>query len=314
VFGSEVRQIAAGAVDYPFGGLSFSATPVYARIEWDAPGLKFYFSEADYPDPDNPATYDYEFAAGPIRLPADLPFPGGGVWYYAVKNEGLTAVGVTLRTQIFEESGDYHPGTAPVFFPREATGRAALQKYTYNFPQTRDLDLTYQRVQTPLAGQCVYRVRVQRQAGGDPATVPAAGEAALAVKIGLMFGTTPEDPGTFSEFITVTIPADAGSATQDVFWPVVEGAVLAYQCTTAVEVFAYANFMPAVIAKFVVSEVGVDAHNIYGRHEGEAVRQTALLRFLNESLASGAGNVTEHITLPVSATIYNDLEAALSLL
>jgi hypothetical protein len=64
-----------------------------------------------------------------------------------------------------------------------------------------------------------------------------------------------------------------------------------------------------VIARFVVSEE--DYPDTYGRHEGEAVRQPGLARFTNETVS--VGTLTDYVTLQITATIYNDLEAALSI-
>jgi hypothetical protein len=157
-FSSENRVLAPNVPDYPFGGITFPTTPLYAKIESSVAGVKFYFSEADYPDPTNPATYDYT-ATTSATFPADIPFPAGGTYYMTLVNEGASSVTIALKTQAFRDYPDYHPGTKPVLFPHEESGRGALELYSYNFPLTKhDPSLPFRRTETPLLGQCVHRV------------------------------------------------------------------------------------------------------------------------------------------------------------
>lgn len=288
------------------------------KIEAEGTTLPIYFSQVDYPDPDNPSTYD-GVVPSPLRMPSDYnPTPGSGV-LYTIKNNTADSVTFNLRTTNFTTLdgavGGWWPGPVPVFFYRTDENRGAFERYSYNFTTPKSDGLGIQS-EIPLSGYCIYEIKVQRASTGATfRTVPAAGQPELDVSIGLMRGTTNDDVGTFEELLSVTIPEDDASITVTVFWPVLDGAALVYQCSEVVEIFAAVNFQPEYIAQYVVTS----SHPSYssqkwGTYSGLPIASTSVLRFRNESFRAGSGFTEGYVTHHAAADIYNDIEAVLNVL
>lgn len=184
-------------------------------------------------------------------------------------------------------------------------------------------------LRVPPYGYCVYRLRARRKPEANSAGIKVAPEtgAELAVKIGVMRAAV------FEEFTTLTIPADEADVSLAVFWPVLSGHPLAWQCDTAVNVSALVNFQPPMHSLYsritsslnpypVVNDElfnGPAYWSASGHLAGPLRTKYALggsLNFFDDQIYSPyyGGIELRTILYPVVADYYNDLEAILNLL
>lgn len=286
------------------------------------PNIVFYVSDAGTPDPDDPGSYDFTGTEG-FKIPDDVP-PAelsnyeGGLAFILLKNPTAAAITFEIRrTFFYVPDGDLpYPGDYPLFRPTDDSGRAYFEDFSYCL-DGGNFSVSVQNTEIPERGYCVTEILVRRKPvnnGFGIALAPSTGEAELEIKIGVMRGATDETPGTFIEFTTLTIPADeADSGPQAVFWPVILGAPLAYQCDEAVMVFAQCNFQPLILTQFtpVVDANALLPRGTYSGRPMLAYQDYSLFRFASFG-NSTPGSFT--VTFPLSATVYNDLEALLNLL
>ena len=302
------RSLAAGAKIS--GSIFIPSNCLTAQIQAGDTALPIYYDQTVKPDPDVPATY-LGFTTSPLRIPLDYAATLGANLLYTIKNNTAASVIFDLRSIIFSDGVTYHPGETPQFFGRDDDGRGVIESYSYNLTSPKNTGAGFAS-ETPLSGYCIYELRVQRRATGSGIkVVPSTGTADLDVDIGLMRDCALGIPGTFELLQTVTIPADAASVTVEVFWPVLAGWPLAYQCNEAVEVFAATNFQPEYLVTFVPTSTA--GARMWGTYSGTPVIQNKVLRFLNENWTT-AGFHVDYVTHPVCAPIYNDLEAVIALI
>lgn len=266
-------------------------------------------------DPNNPATYDAS-AVGSVTLPDDFAWAGNGTVWYLMKNNTATATSVSMRTVLCIKDDDgVYPGDTPVFFNTLTSGLSAFENYSYNIATTSPRSLG--KIEIPQSGYCVYEVVIRRSPvwSGSVMVIPSTGEAALTVKLGMMHDATFATAGTFVEFDTFTILADEGSVTTTVFWPVLSGAALAYQCDEIVDVMAYVNFQPLVISHFY-PDGSTGSGDKRGRYCGEAQwppGSSVSSRMARWSNSCSPG-ISQLVTLPISSDLYNDTENLLAVL
>jgi len=318
VFHSMIQDEVTVAAEGVSNHFSLAVAASYEKLilRSSDPMATIYLSLSSDPiDPNDGGTYDVS-AVGELILPDDFAYAGGGTVYYLVKNNELTQQTFFLRRILcLKNSDDVYPGDAPIFFNTAITGLPAFESYSYNLPDstwTSTVD-TGDKLEIPRSGYCIYEVTVARPSVGDIAIIPSTGEAALVVKLGVMLGSDLDSGGTFSELLEVTIPADEPSITTTVFWPVLNGACLAYQCDEVVNVMASANFQPAVISHHYPPR-GAQIGPIRGTWSGE--RQPAAPQSGRGTcyFANGFNNQQDYVVLPICADLYNDTEAVLGIL
>ena len=136
--------------------------------------------------------------------------------------------------------------------------------------------------------------------------------------------------GVFEEFQTFTIPSGQGSLRTSVFWPVTSGTPLAYQCSEPVIARASVNFQPAMNSQYKTVSPLVFDDFIAGAQTPIPSSVTPLVNGQPQTLRTFCGlpwynqnrallffkeaNLRLPIVLPISAAVYNDLEATLNLL
>lgn len=272
-------------------------------------------------DPDVPGSYDVALA-GEVRLPDDFAYAGGGNVHYLVKNNAVAAQRIYLRHILClkDTAGDY-PGDTPVFFNTLADGQYDFEGYSYNLPAStweNSTLITAGRLEIPHNGYCIYQLTVARPPVNNPArigVIPSTGEPALTIQVGIVRGATFDSAGIFVAFTTVNLPANTASVTVDVFWPVLAGTALAYQCASRVNVMAAVNFQPLVFSHWHPPR-SVIRDPVHGQWSG--ARQPNPPQPGGGSTTSyftnGMDEQTDHIVLPIAAELYNDIEAILNLL
>jgi hypothetical protein len=165
---------------------------------------------------------------------------------------------------------------------------------------------------TPMFGYCVYSLTVRRlpvDNGFGVSIAPSVGTSALNVDVGIMQGFGWSAKGTFQKIQTLTIPSGQAEVTVSVFLPVLSGTPLAHN-SNAVSIRASVNFQPQMHSEFDRNTVKVSGSDYtVGYYSGHPWfdQNKALLTFIG-------GEITQPIVLPISATVYNDLEAVLNLL
>lgn len=298
------------------------ALRVYAT--GDVPVRIYYSSTGALIDPDNFSTYDGYVDGGTLRIPEDFPIDTGHnltLAFTSISGDPLTSL--TWRWGLFVNFPLWDPGLLPVFFKRESIqGHGAMELFSYNFaPGTRadNLFSTEHLHERPLSGYCITRLIVRRTPRGTTfATIPTTGEAELEVQIGRMNGTTIDTPGTFVSMLTVTIPADDGQVEATVFWPVLDGTPIAYQCSETVDIQAFVNHQPSLISDFVRETTISPLYKgrFYGKPNFFGGFNTRVLRFPNLTNFDWPlpDTLDSYIALPPTATVYNDLEAVLNLM
>lgn len=283
-------------------------------------------------DPGNSGTYNGYVDTGTLRIPEDFPIATGQNVSFAFTAVSGTLTTVDWRYSLFASHLNYDPGILPVFFsvggsPNQDNidGRAANETFSYNYSAgTREsFSLFEHSHQIPVSGYCIYEIAVRRQSVGG--NIPTTGTVELAVQVGRMENVTIDSAGTFVSMQTVTIPAGQASATVSVFWPVLGGTPLAYQCAEAVDIAASVNHQPGVITNYDEDSrlyTGFAPPFGYyskpkGRFSGHPYfRKDRVLRFPNNTYYDWPRNASlnNFVTFPVCATVYNDLEALLNLL
>jgi len=277
------------------------------RIYINNPALTMYIKKDSAP-----THTDYD-AVAPcaawFSLASAVPgFTTDAIYYVGVLNPTLTNRGLTAFAVIIED------GTAPngTFFPTVLAADDSrvpqTEGYSYHFTDTA-VDLR----PIPLYGYCVYSVTLRRQPvdiGGGILIAPSTGTSDLSVDIGLMQGYGWETQGTFQKIQTVTIPAGQASISASVFLPVLSGTPIAYQCPEQIEAAIGVNFQPMIHSQWSQQTTKIDsADYVIGFYDGLPYynKDYALLTFVG-------GDNTKPIVLPVSAVVYNDIQALLNLL
>ena len=301
-------------------------------MKLETSSLTIYVKNNARPDPDVPSSYDFSavgyFTFSDYAVIADWT---GHTAFYAIKNTTASAVSFTLRQLVSTKDtlGVYH-GDGPTFFATNGDGRPLPELFSYTTPYNDscysrfDGGFHYRHLCVPPQGYCVYEVIVRRSGVSNASGIsiaPSTGAAALAVSVGLMLGTTDAVAGTFTELVSITIPAGAAEARQSVFWPVVRGASLAYQCAEAVQVFPMVNFQPWACSTLVPPDEPNDPDARFsgdpyfpGSNSPYFTTSKPLLKFTNLFAPQSLSVTTEKIVLPVHSAIYNDMEAVLNLL
>jgi len=293
------------------------------QVALETSTLTIYVSSTDYPDPDNPATYDFSAGGGfTLSSVASVAAWQGATAYFTIHNTGVDAAVFNVRHFLarLDDASNYY-GDAPVFFPLETSRKPSYEKYSYttNFCGSGVYPGDVAGFPVPQKGYCIYEIILRRAPvdnGQGIALAPAADTADLTVTIGVMRGTQYGTAGTFTALQVFTIPAGQAELRASVFWPVLGGTPLAWQCAEALQVFPLVNFQPFACVKLVIagderlSTFSGGQH--FAKQSNGAGRNTsgplALLDYNNSDIAP------RHWLLPVNATIYNDLEAVLNLL
>ena len=327
-FRSDVASVAAGGYELVSGFIV--GNEEFIRISYESSTLiDMYYSSFTDADPSNPATYDGIISTGTLKLPEDFSIPAG--YTVAFKSADGSAFSFRHRTSKFFDYDHANDGIEPRFFrirddlDEYGTPCGATEHLSYNYTRGTKPDEQTEPHQheIPQSGYCIFRLTVSR----SPVlgVIPTIGEASLGVDVGIMVGCDIDNAGTFTSLETVTILADEGEASVDVFWPVVKGVALAYQSTDEVDVKAFVNFMPGVITNFDQDSTLNCGYNFgtllgyfstaKGRFKGKpCFEQDMVMRFENNTFYNWpkGSNLMSWVTFPASATIYNDLEALLN--
>ena len=330
--------------------------PASCEIEVDPSGT-LYVSTSGIPNPSNPATYDFT-VSGTLTKSDIIGHYGAlstGTSIHVVwKNTtGASVVATSTRKQVLyaDASAEVEVPEIPVFCPTEGQeyldsyrfARGCGEPYSYRmlsaFTDSYYGTADYKMI--PQRGYVIHSVLVRRvpvltveETDAHPSIyLPPNDLPEITATIGQYLGvahTSLEsvDKGTFTALTTVTIPEGELEARVNVFWPVVWGAPLWYQCTSELRVEALVSWQPIFHSNqyaqgapvvFPDTEEIVIAHSLYAGVDPSATCFREGLKHTNyrEPLFSypapdpGPYSVVQ---FPPSATAYNDLVAALNLL
>jgi hypothetical protein len=300
-----------GSVFVPANG-----TALRIIVSGNAP-VRLYYSTVDYPDPLVPASYEGFTDTGTIKVPEDFTIATGQNVFYTITSVPSSPAlsSVDIKTMVFVNYPFYDAGLKPVFFLRDSLGRGEIETFSYSRMPGTDVASALNGPQSrPLSGYCVTRVVVRRSPVDGK--IPTTGEPSLSFSIGVMHGTDIDTAGTFVSLATGTIAADSGEEEIEVFWPVLEGTPLAYQCDEALEIMPFANFQPALISDFVREGSGNTNH--VGRYCGRPWMFSSgspCIRFLNRcEKSSWPSYLDNYVSLPPTASTYNEIETLLGLI
>lgn len=288
------------------------------------PALPLYVSMTDYPDPDDAETFEIE-AIGEVTQAMFEEAYGVGTYgqlYVTVRNNTAAAVDLTA-----EGRGEYTGQKfqrRPVFFPTNV--------HSDNPDELLDgvaEHFSYKLISSaygggakiiPRRGYAIYSVLVRRlPVAIDPDSEypiylpPTTGLTALTVSIGQFENlrhTQFEDinKGTFVELTSVTIPEGELEARVDVFWPVLGGAHLVYQASTAVKVEALVNWQP-IFHSTQYAGAPIQGNDLVTQTlPADALRLDQVNHFDN------AFYPDHPVQFPMAAAVYNELTDALTLL
>lgn len=291
------------------------------------PSVKFYFRTGVVTiDPANSGTYDFSFTGTSFTIPDDVPaefqpFYTETNFTYLIQDISGVAHQFTFRLQFQfnDTSGNFYswPLMVPKFQP--VTPGPYLECGSYRFTPGNNQPAifgTLSSLPIPQYGYCVYRVMARRRPALTTSQVPLASNATspITVRLGIMRS------GVFVQFTTATIAvgrADTGFAS--VFWPVMFGAPLVYQCDEALNVTAWVNFQPPLFSSYqgfqqpfdnvYTQYTGLQVGNEYG---GPAWFESHWAKLAFQKI-DGNGDLST-VQFPACAEIYNDLEALLSTL
>jgi hypothetical protein len=270
-----------------------------------------------------PTTSAYDFGKTDSTVTIE---PDGGAGYLAtILNNGFTfGIGNTSGT---DEAYDLVVETDTVAAPNRQYFPACNECFSYVINGTPRIQgfttSVFRNKPIPQNGYCIFKLRATRLPelnGAGISVTPTSGDE-LVVTIGqnklqpdntLVFTPMLQDDGVTP--FTVIIPADGrDSGDVAVFWPVLGGNEIVYQCDEQVMVEAWVNWQPIFFNS--VFALGPDPYNIGG---GLQVTPDALafqyaLGFINYfdiALANYPAPVypkQTFVQLPISVEIYNDL-------
>lgn len=299
----------------PISGLLFSESVFVGAVTAD---VRFYTNNPDctlYIRANSPPTTSLFDAVAPggswIDLATAVPgFATDTQWFYGFLNPTSGNITVSSTTVLIQDAAAPN-GT---FFPTEKDDLDVvipkIEGFSYFFD---DPNVRFKNYPIPLLGYCVYSVTVRRMPidnGSGVFLSPSNGTSALNVKLGLMSGFGWATAGTFTDLQAVIIPAGQSEIVTTVFWPVLSGAPLVYQCTESVKVVSEVNFQPMMHSKFqsvLVPFGGGSAEVGYWNGSAWFDPNKAMLCFQH-------GFTTDPVILPISASVLNDLMAVLNLL
>jgi hypothetical protein len=327
-----------------YGRVQATADPG-ARV-WElesTPAMPLYLARAGTASADH---YELYKADGKITL-AELVahygpgFLDGGPIECAFLNGEIVpqSVAVKRRVENYADAATQTPcGDVPVFLPSANQDdvddwdylRSAGEAFSFNIvAQARDTGLKA----IPLRGHCIYAVLVRREpvlaveATADRPSIylpPTAAEdlQPVTVKLGQYVGTVHTSveavqKGDFVELLELTLAAGALEAWADVFWPVVWGAPLVYQCAHRVRVEALVHGRQYACAAPAVDRSQTPWQIERGDVDPSPMCLRPGLRHRNyRGMWADYGDINDffHVQFPPAAAAYNDLKAALELL
>jgi len=289
-----------------------------------SPALPIYVSMTGYPDPDDAETFEIE-AIGELTMAMFEDAYGVGTFgefFVTVRNNTAEAVALTAEGRNEETLQKFQ--RRPVFFP--------TNEHSDNPDELLDgvaEHFSYKLISSaygggakmiPRRGYAIYSVLVRRlPVAIDPESEypiylpPTTGLTELTVRIGQFENlrhTQFEDinKGTFVELTSVTIPEGELEARVDVFWPVLAGACLVYQASTAVKVEALVNWQP-IFHSTQYAGAPIQGNDLVTQIlPADALRLDQVNRFDN------AFYPDHPVQFPMSAAVYNELTDALNLL
>lgn len=282
--------IAAGGISYNTYDVFINQGDIAAGVEYeytlDNPNLEIYVSWVDYPDPDDPGTYEFKGERGYYRFPGDFPSSLGiddGYHSLFVTVKNPTATSQTFReiVSVFSpdgtEAGGDPPNPEPRFFPIQEPNNvqpAAPVGYgdSYRFGPVEGYPTSTARkpFPCPQRGQHIREILIRRLPVRNSAGIYVPPDAAdmeeKKIKLGLMAGAGVISgaiygsyPGNWIDFETIVIPAGENEVRADVSYFVLKGCPLAYYVTTPAdgeddeefEIFASVEFQPAINNTFI---------------------------------------------------------------
>jgi len=293
-----------------------------------ASNLKIFVStKAGWPNPANPATYDFVIAAGNSVV---IPNAGGanylqniinglGDFRFTIQNTNGVAVSFAIVVEM-----DFSAAPARQYFP------LANEPFSNCLTGNARVDIGYTALtggQKPIPqnGYCIFNLCARRLpvANTDGIMVTPTSGAAIVVTVGqnrlawdgsLVFEPFFKADGV-SPF-TITIPAagrDTGNVS--VFWPVLAGTEIVYQANTQIILEVLANWQPLFHAQqygFGNGGYSPTAFEYCGAFVNFFSRHLANYPF--NSLSYPGQMVVSKTQFPMSVEIFNDLENSLLLL
>ena len=346
-----------------FDGLQDFALSMFSS---PTPYLPIYVSNTQVPDPLNPSTYDFIKTDGAILMSDLISHYGTGFYgvYFCLYNntDKPKSFSYQARNQYKDSLGSY--SSTPAFFPLNTyTNNPRLnflgvgEAYSYCLEGDSQFnDDKSNPKPIPQRGQCITSVLLRRTPveASNGILLPATKDEdleTLEVKLGVLRGSHHKPSilefenivkGSFVEFQTFTIPQGEVEARFDVFWPVVGGVMLAYQCQKPISVQAECNFQPMFFQSdlangylvYANDDVNLttntsSANTVYNigmfpravGYKGQTDNHrfdSPCLRFVNQLYSWNLGipspRNAKQVQFPMSATVYNDIESALNLL
>jgi hypothetical protein len=315
----------------------------------------------DYPDPTDPTSYDFASATNSVTIPTD-----GGFHYIqkAIANGTLNFAILSSAPQTYDLviEFDYELNPARTYFPQGGNQYwpNAMECFSHFIDGRPPVALQavgwYKPV--PQSGYCIFKIRATRMpvknAGGISVT-PSSG-APLAILIGqnqlqtdgtLKFAPfakleaiegagSPNGPsgqegaGGSGSLFTLSIPSNArDTGDVDVFWTVLSGNELVYQCSEQVVLETWANWQPIFFSRMygIYQEFTVGSGTSLGYFSDPTPTflpyclafsnwfDGYLINRPNDTLYGSIPVWNNTRTqFPVSVEIYNDLLACLALI
>jgi hypothetical protein len=311
-----------------------------------------------YPNPTNPNSYDFTTINNEVNIPMDggpgylakiLATEAFSGFMFAVQNLSGEDVAFDLVTEV-----DYNTNPHRQYFPNssECFSYAAFQ-YQFWFIAGDNFEEAPANQPIPQNGYCIFKIRatrlpVQNSAGisvtpegGDEIKIMVGqnrlqydGTLSFAPFIQLDPGPGAGDTGTGAgddstgaggsgtPYI-ITIPANArDSGDVEVFWPVLAGNELVYQCSDQIILEAWANWQPKFFAYCYNLLFAVGAFEGVAYQLAMPTAYNYCLKFTNLFDPSYANYsppetypyVGQPVQFPMSVEIYDDLEACLNLI
>lgn len=282
--------VPAGEVSYSTYELTIPAGAVADGWQWEYTvanrELEIYVSWNDYPDPDDPGTYQFKNTQGFYQFPSDFPgAPEAGIGFNSlfvtVKNP--TATSQTFREVVSAfkptgtEASNDPPWPEPRFFPYQEPNNVVLatpsgwgDSYLFGPWTGTDATILHKPFPCPQRGQHIRELLIRRLPVRNSAGIYVPPETAdmeeKDVLVGIMAGAGVISgaiygsyPGDWVDFETHTIPAGENELRVSVSYYVLQGAPLAYYVKDTggaeddeeFEIFASVEYQPAVNNTFI---------------------------------------------------------------
>ena len=282
--------------------------------------LTIYFSQSGTPNPTDPSTYDFFTNNNAVTIPTD----GGAGYISEIQNVvcWITIANPNTDSLSFDMVADIYLTENPVrqYFP------AVNECYSYCFSGDgrNSAPSAYDNKPIPQSGYSIFKIRATRlpQDNGHGIDQTPSSGSALTITVGQNI-LQPDGSLVFTPFLqsdgvtpfTVLIPSNArDSGDVEVFWPVLSGNEIVWQCPTQIIFESWVNFQP-IFWNTAYALPWINFSNPYS-----VMNLEYCLNFQNYFNVADANypvpyeNTSSSVQFPLSAEIYNDLQSALNLI